>query len=226
MRTAFVFVGFLTFGLICFFVLGDSLVDQAWLDALGPWVWLAAVVFLVADILLPIPSTLIMTVLGQRYGPLLGGLIGTAGSCFAGVVAYALTRALGRRFASWLLGDELEAAERFYAGPGGYAVACSRWLPLIPEAVSCMAGLARMPFRKYMIALVAGSAPMCFAYASLAVVSDNQTLPLVVSILLPLPIWWLAARLLKIVLRARSAETSSRAGSSRDAVFEKTDPTS
>ncbi|MBX9679353.1 MAG: VTT domain-containing protein [Gemmataceae bacterium] len=206
MRTAFVFVGFLTFGLIFFFLLGDSLVDQAWLDTLGPWVWLAAIGFLIADILLPIPSTLVITMLGQRYGPLLGGLIGTAGSCLAGLIAYGMTRALGRRFAFWLLGKELESAERFYAGPGAYAVACSRWLPLIPEAVSCMAGLARMPFGRYMLALVAGSAAMCFAYASLAVVSDNPTLPLVASILLPLPIWWLAARLLRRTCRDRLIE--------------------
>jgi uncharacterized membrane protein YdjX (TVP38/TMEM64 family) len=76
-------------------------------------------------------------------------------------------------------------------------VACSRWLPLLPEAISIMAGLARTPFGKYCIALLSGAVPMCFAYASLAGTSDNELVPLIISILLPIPIWWIAARLLR-----------------------------
>jgi uncharacterized membrane protein YdjX (TVP38/TMEM64 family) len=196
MRTLFVLGGFIVFGLTLFFLLGDALVDQGRLEALGPWAWLAAVGLLVADVFLPIPTTVIVTVMGQKYGPLLGGAIGTLGSCSAGLVAYGMTRMLGPRFARWLLGNELEKAERFYRDHGAFAVACSRWLPLLPEAISCMAGLARMPAGKYCLALFCGSAPMCWSYAALANISDNEILPLIVSIVLPVPIWWLAGHLL------------------------------
>lgn len=196
MRTVVCFVGFVLFGLILFFILGDALVDQGWLRSLGPRAWVAAVVLLVADVFVPIPTTLIITAMGQQYGPLLGGLIGTLGTFAAGVTAYGLTRMLGRRFARWLLGEELESANLFFARRGGFAVACSRWLPLIPEAVSCLAGLARMPFGRYCLALLAGAVPMSFAYSVLATVSSNQLVPLLVSVLMPIPIWWVAGRLL------------------------------
>ena len=196
MRTLACFCGFVVFGLVLFFVIGDVLVDRAWFRALGPWAWPAAVGLIVADVFVPIPTTVVITAMGQMYGPLLGAAIGIAGSFLAGVVAYGLTRMLGRRFAHWLLADELEAVETQFARNGPFVVACSRWLPLLPEAISCIAGLARMPFGKYCLALLCGAVPMSFAYAALATVSRNDLVPLVISILMPLPIWWIAGRLL------------------------------
>ena len=196
MRTLLLFVGFVVFGLVLFFIFGDSAVNEDWFKSLGGWTWLVAIVFIVADIAIPIPTTLIITFLGQTYGVFLGGLIGTLGCFLAGVVAYGLTRSLGRGFASWLLGDELEKVERFYSDSGSFAVACSRWLPLLPEAISCLAGMARMPLGRYCASLLCGAIPMCFAYAALAKVSTNPTIPLLISILVPVPIWWLAGRLL------------------------------
>lgn len=197
MRTALCFLGFVVFGLVLFFIFGDALVNRSWLDAFGPWVWVVAVGLLVADIIAPIPTTLIITLMGQEYGPVWGGLIGVLGTFSAGMLAYGLTRMLGPRFARWLLAEELESAERFFREKGAFAVACSRWLPLLPEAISAMAGLARMPLRKYSLALLSGAVPMCFAYAALATTSDNELVPLLISVLLPIPIWWIAARLLR-----------------------------
>src|SRR6476620_10136865 len=99
MRILFVVGGFIVFGLTLFFLLGDALVDRGRLESLGPWAWLVAVGLLVADVFLPIPTTVIITVMGQKYGPLLGGAIGTLGCFSAGIVAYGATRMLGSRFA-------------------------------------------------------------------------------------------------------------------------------
>lgn len=158
---------------------------------------------MVADILIPVPTTVLITLLGQKYGVLLGGAIATAGSFLSGITAYGCTRMLGRPFAAWLLGPEQQRAEAFFAGSGAFAVACSRWLPLLPEAISCLAGLARMPFGKYCAALLCGAAPMCFAYAALANISTNSLAPLLASIILPAPIWLIAGRLLHMHANAR-----------------------
>lgn len=202
MRTLACLAGFVVFGLILFFVFGDAFVDEHWFDRLGGWAWLLAVGLLIADIVIPIPTTLIITAMGQQYGPLLGGLIGTLGTFSAGVVAYGFTRMLGERFARWLLRDELENAHVFFETKGAFAVACSRWLPLLPEAISCLAGLARMPLRRYCVALLSGAAPMAFAYAGLASISDDKMLPLIVSVVLPVPIWWIAGRMLRAQTRS------------------------
>lgn len=197
MRIVLCLLGFVFFGLVLFFLLGDALVNRGWLDSLGEQVWIYAIGLMIADVLIPIPTTVIITALGQKYGPLLGGLIGVLGSFLAGITAYGGTRMLGRRFACWLLGDDMPRAERFFERSGTFAVACSRWLPLLPEAISCMAGLARMPFAAYCVALLCGAVPMCFAYAALATISEHEFVPLLVSILLPVPIWWIAGHLLK-----------------------------
>ncbi len=202
MRTTLYFLGFLTFGLTLFALIGDTFEDLAWTEQNRQWVWLIAIGLLIADIFIPIPTTMIITAMGQRYGLVPGAWIGIVGTFSAGVIAYGLTRMLGIRFAKWLLGDELEKVEKLFEERGSFAVACSRWLPLIPEAVSCLAGLARMHFGRYCLALLSGVVPMSIAYAVLAGISDNKTVPLIVSAILPIPIWWIAARLL---MRTRQA---------------------
>ena len=197
MRTLICLVGFVVFGLVLFFVIGDVLVDRTWFGSLGHWAWLAAIGLIVADVFVPIPTTIVITAMGQRYGPVLGAGIGIIGSFSAGLVAYGLTRMLGPRLAKWLLADELASLEKLFDRNGTFAVACSRWLPLLPEAISCMAGLARMPFGKYCAALLCGTVPMCFAYAALATISQNETIPLLISIIIPVPIWWITGRLLR-----------------------------
>lgn len=198
MRTLVCFLLFVVIGLVLFFAIGEQGSSKRWLESLGAWAWVGAVLLMIADIFIPVPSNVVITLMAQLYGPLLGGAIGTLGTFLAGVVAYGLTRGLGQRFADWLLKDERASAERFFNDRGAFAVACSRWLPLLPEAISCMAGLARMPFGKYCIALLCGAVPMSYAYAALASISDNELVPLVISVILPLPIWLVAARLLHL----------------------------
>ena len=53
------------------------------------------------------------------------------------------------------------------ANGGGWVVALSRALPILPEVISCTAGLVRMPFRKFTVALACGSAPMGFLFAAI-----------------------------------------------------------
>ncbi len=123
---------------------------------------------LVSDLVLPVPATGVMAALGVLYGPVRGGLIGAVGSILSGSIAYGLCRLLGRRAAVKLAGEkDLARAEGFFDSAGGWAVALSRWLPVLPEAVACLAGLARMRALSFFIALACGSIPMAFAFAAL-----------------------------------------------------------
>ena len=69
----------------------------AWMQDWGPWAWLAGIALLVADLVLPVPSTVVISGLGYLYGPWLGGLIGSSGAFLAGCTAYGLCRMLGHR---------------------------------------------------------------------------------------------------------------------------------
>ena len=196
MRTLGLLAGFLVFGLVLFFVFGNLALHEQWREALGPWVWVGVIGLFIADILLPVPNTVLITALATWYGIFWGVVLGWIGLMLAGIVAYAIPWLLGVRFAEWLLGNERERVERFFSDSGMFAVACSRWLPLIHEAVSCFAGMARMRFSSYCLALACGTLPLSLAYASLVFLSDNETIPLVISVILPIPIWFVAGRLL------------------------------
>lgn len=171
------------------------------------WAWLAGLALLVLDLFLPVLATAVMSALGFVYGWFLGGLLSSFGSVGAGLLAYGLCCRMGRRAALRLAGERgLAEGERLFQGePGGWIVAISRWMPVLPEVVACLAGMARMPLRRFVPSLCAGSVPMGFVYAWIGARGvEHPWLALAVSALLP-PVIWLAVRTL--YLRGKPQET-------------------
>ena len=157
----------------------------------GAWAWAVAVGLIVGDLVLPVPSTALIAGLGMVYGPWLGGLIGGLASVLAGLVAYAAGRLLGRPALRRLAGDaDLDRLARFFARHGLWAIALSRWMPLLPEALCALAGSARMPVRRFLPPLAVGSLAMGFAFGFLGRhYLDRPTAGLLVSALVPLAVW-------------------------------------
>jgi uncharacterized membrane protein YdjX (TVP38/TMEM64 family) len=173
---------------------------EAWMRQYGGWAWLAGIVLLIADIVLPIPGTVVMSALGWIYGWLWGGLTAAAGSFLSGMTAYLLCSWLGRPIARRIAGDDgLRRGERLFAsGGGGWLVALSRWLPVLPEAVACLAGLSRMPLRPFLVALACGSMPLGFAFAAIGALGhDRPEWALALSAAVPVALWLVARRLLR-----------------------------
>lgn len=165
-----------------------------WLQQYGA---LAGIGLLVSDLFLPVPGTAVMAAMGYVYGFWWGGLYSSIGSVAGGLLAYGLCRVLGHRAAVWLAGErDLEKGERFFRrGTGGWVVAMSRWLPLLPEVVACMAGLTRMPFRTFLLALLCGSLPLGFVFAAVGAAGKNSPgLALVLSAVMPVVMWLVARR--------------------------------
>jgi uncharacterized membrane protein YdjX (TVP38/TMEM64 family) len=167
----------------------------AWLAGYGRWAGVAGILLLVSDLVLPIPATAVMAALGFVYGPLAGGLIATLGGFLSGALAYLLCRRFGRPAALRLLGpQELIDAERLFARVGGWLVVLSRWLPVFPEVIACMAGLARMPPVPFFAALLCGSAPLGFVFAAIGHAGvDHPVLAIALSAGLP-PLLWLSVQ--------------------------------
>ena len=164
------------------------------LTAAGSWAWAWGTGLLVGDVILPIPGTVVMSALGYVYGPVVGGLFAAMGSTASGLIAYGLCRLCGDRAAAWILGPkDLERGHRLFERAGGWIVCLSRALPLLPEAVACTAGLVRMPFRKFLIALVCGSFPMGFVFAWVGATGHQSPgLAFGLSLGLPVVLWFLS----------------------------------
>lgn len=166
------------------------------LEAFGPWSWAMGVGLIVGDLVLPIPATAVMAALGIIYGPFTGGLFSGGASFLAGVIAYLATRRFGRGLALKLAGpDELAKSERFFARAGGYAIALSRGLPVLPEVTACLAGLSGMRRRVFYPALALGSFATGFAYAGLGYAGREQpVLAMVLGAAVPVALWPLLKR--------------------------------
>ncbi len=169
----------------------------AHLEEAGSFAWLVAWALLVSDVVLPVPGTVVMSALGYIYGPVMGGLLSAAGSTLAGLTAYGLCRLLGEHGAKRLLGEkDFQRGRRWFANGGGWLVCLSRSLPILPEVVACTAGLVRMPFKRFVVALICGSLPLGFVFAWIGAAGrDEPALAMALSLALP-ALLWAAARLI------------------------------
>jgi uncharacterized membrane protein YdjX (TVP38/TMEM64 family) len=167
------------------------------LGGAGPLGCLVAWALLVADVVLPVPGTVVMSAAGWVYGAMIGGTVAATGTFLAGLAGYGLGRLFGERGARLLLGEkDLARARSWFSRSGGWVVCLSRALPLLPEAVACTAGLVRMPFRRFCAALACGSVPMGFVFAAIGASGhDCPGLAIGLSLLLPVALWG-GARLL------------------------------
>ena len=164
---------------------GDAAVE--WLRGCGAWGWLAVLGLLIGDLILPVPATGVMSAAGYLYGTLVGGTLSALGSILSGLLAYGLCRLFGRNAAGRLAGvDDLARNESLFQRSGPWIIALSRWMPLLPEVTSCLAGLARMPLRTFTLSLMCGSVPMGFTYAAIGSSGqDNPALAIALSIAIP-----------------------------------------
>ena len=170
----------------------------SWLRSTGNWAWAAGIGLLIIDLFFPILGTVVMSALGLVYGWFIGGLLSALGSIAAGLLAYGLAHKIGRKAVLWLTGDNgLAEGERLFHGEtGGWLVAFSRWMPVLPEVVACLAGITKMPFKRFFAALCAGCFPMGFIFAWIGETGNDQpVIALILSAGLP-PLIWGAFRLL------------------------------
>ncbi|MEP2776224.1 MAG: VTT domain-containing protein, partial [Luteolibacter sp.] len=159
------------------------------------WAWAVGILLLVADLLLPVPGTVVMSALGAVYGVWLGGMIAAGGSLLAGVLGYGLGRFFEEATVRKWLGDrDFEKGRKLFSRSGGWVVAVSRALPILPEVLSCMAGLVRMPFGRFCLALACGSVPMGLLFAWIGATGiDKPAWGMGLSVGVPAVLWLMAA---------------------------------
>jgi uncharacterized membrane protein YdjX (TVP38/TMEM64 family) len=206
MRLLLVFIFFVAIVLISFFAWGESLMlifsaegAIAWLKEYGDWAWLVAIMLLVTDLFLPLPATIIMSAAGYLHGFVFGSLISIAGSFAGGSLGYWLCRSFGESAARRILGaKDFERGRTISQNAGAWIVVLSRWLPVFPEVVSCMAGLTRMNAVRFHLALLTGTIPMAMVYTYIGYSGIQYPVAaLLLSAGLPPVIWLLAGRMIK-----------------------------
>jgi len=162
-----------------------------WFSRIRPVAWLAGIGLLVADLVLPVPATGVMAALGAVYGGVTGAAVATVGSTLAALVGYGLARLAGDRGARLLAGrGELERFRALFDRWGGAAIVVSRWLPILPEVTSVLAGLAGMRFGGFLVAVLLGTVPASLVFASIGAASAARPgWGVLVAVAVPLLLW-------------------------------------
>ncbi|WP_411825884.1 TVP38/TMEM64 family protein [Luteolibacter sp. AS25] len=201
MRVVLLMVGLGVFFLLGWLLFGQGIEEVwdldamvAWFESAKGWAWLVGILLLVGDLLLPIPGTVVMSALGAVYGAFLGGVIASVGALLAGLAGYGIGKFFTEENArKWLGEKDFLKGKELFERRGGWAVAMSRAVPILPEVLACMAGLLRMPFPKFAFALACGSVPMGFLFAWIGSIGRaDPAWALGFSILVPALLWLLA----------------------------------
>jgi uncharacterized membrane protein YdjX (TVP38/TMEM64 family) len=152
----------------------------------------AIIIFLlVIDLILPMPSTVLMTFSGAFYGFYLGTLINITGSLLASMAGFAITRKLGKARLFLDKTDE-RAMDEWFVKWGEGILILSKMVPIVSETMACFAGLTGISGRKFIVLSLLGIVPVSAYYAYFGSISQNFSewlLPLFFGIAIPVIIW-------------------------------------
>lgn len=156
---------------------------------------------MVSDIILPVPSTLVMLFNGSLFGIFWGSML----SIISNLVSCSLGFWIGKKSKKWMSkissSEEQESANRFLAKYGFYGLMFSRGIPILAEAVAVISGTGKMKFSSFVLACVLGLLPISFLYAYTGKMAldgtSNFLISLAINTFLIIVTWVLRGKLLK-----------------------------
>lgn len=169
-----------------------------WLNSGGVLPATIGVLLLVADIWLPVPSSIIMTANGALFGILIGTALSIIGSLGASLVGFSMGRAGSNMLKRLVTTTEYERSELLMKRWGITAILITRPIPILAETVAILAGASSLGWTRFTIASTVGISPVAFLYALAgAKASDVRTGILIFPIVLLLTsiLWWIRRRL-------------------------------
>jgi len=184
-------VGFI----LAFFLSGFLLVEALELPVLsdpsdtlqqaGALAALLAVVLLVVDVVVPVPSSMVMVALGALYGPVLGALLCLLGRVGMVLVGFAIGRVGGPALDRLVPPRGRIRADLLLERWGVMALVISRPVPLLAETVAILAGASSIGWRRAALAAIVGSTPEAVVLAlSGAIARDMEQATLIWAALL------------------------------------------
>ena len=197
-------------GLMVFFLLTFFLVEALHLPILSdPSSWLrhggliaasVGVGLLIIDVLLPVPSSLVMVAHGALFGTTIGTLLSLIGSLGATMAGFYIGRRGGPLIGRLISEEERARADAMLNRWGALAIVATRPLPLLAETTAILAGVSNLRFRSVMLAALVGSFPPSLLYAlagSIAATFQNTALMFGVVLLVTGAFWLINRRVMR-----------------------------
>ena len=122
---------------------------------------------LATDLLLPIPSSLISTAAGYLLGLWAGSAVTWTGMTAACLIGYLLGATAGREVTRRFVGEEeLQRASRAHGRFGDWVIVIFRAVPVLAEASVLFAGVARMPFGRFVLLTTLANLGIALTYSA------------------------------------------------------------
>jgi 3-dehydroquinate synthase len=158
------------------------------------WITLAVIGFLLADIVLPVPSSFVLSTTGYLLGLGVGAAVCFVGLTCASLAGYALGRYAGGPLTQRIVGRaQLERFTHLSQRHGDLLLVACRAMPVLAEATTILAGITRLPLVRFVTVVSIGNLVVALVYAWIGAVSASQSSFLfasVASIVLPVIIVW------------------------------------
>lgn len=122
---------------------------------------------LIADVLIPVPSSVVMLMHGVLFGAVLGAGLSLVGSVGATLVGFTIGRRGGPLIDRVVPAHERERADAMLARWGFLAILVTRPVPILAETTAILAGASRtVPWHRATLAALVGSVPAAVLYAA------------------------------------------------------------
>ena len=128
---------------------------------------------LTADVVLPVPSSLVMTAHGALFGILAGTALSLAGRAGSFALGYLLGTHSIRSERKLIPEEELAKVNGILGRWGVLAIIATRAVPILSETVAIAAGLSKLPFGRSLLAATLGSLPEALLFAITGAVAGS-----------------------------------------------------
>ncbi|MEX0608219.1 MAG: VTT domain-containing protein [Balneolaceae bacterium] len=139
---------------------------------LSVWAIGSLIIFLlVIDLFIAVPTLSLTIFSGFFLGMEYGLLFSTIGMLLAGSMGYLLSKYKGERILNFVSKDQQQIQEMttLFKTYGPISLILCRAAPMLPEVTSCLAGITKMPYLRYLLFYVIGTLP----YAIIAVYAGS-----------------------------------------------------
>jgi uncharacterized membrane protein YdjX (TVP38/TMEM64 family) len=158
---------------------------------------ITGVALLCADILLPVPSSLVMIAHGAVFGIVVGTLLSLVGSVGAALIGFLIGRHSDGLLNRFMSNQERAQSNQLLDKWGIYAIIVTRPIPLLAETTILLAGASNISWWQMLFAALVGSLPPALLFAisgATAVNLDHGVLSFGIVLLIAGCFWILGRR--------------------------------
>jgi len=184
----------------------------SWMNRGGVLAGGVGVGLLIADVLLPVPSSLVMVAHGALFGVVIGTVLSLLGSVGAALAGFAIGRRGGKLLDRVVTSEEKMRANDLLARWGALAIIVTRPVPVLAETVAIMAGTSSLGWRTLVVASLTGSLPPALLYALTgAAVASFRSSSLMFGVVIVIAgLFWITGRLIAPFIMARDKRSHSQ----------------